>query len=425
MLLYCIHGITRKSPILHVLLRACFAAVGKFACSTLHLTAILLNTMSKETVAQDSTVIASAQAAVALPGRLVSIDALRGFDMFWIVGGDAIFRSLQNISRNPITEWINLQLQHCPWQGFRCYDLIMPLFLFIVGAVMPFSINRRLAASSSKLAVYKHILLRVIILWLLGMIQDELLAFDLNKVRLYSNTLQAIASGYLIAAVVMLHFRPKVQYLIFSGLLLAYWALLTFVPVPGVGPGQLTPQGNLAIYIDKTLMGRFQDGTVYTWILSSMTFAATVLMGVFSGRFLRQNRGAYSKVVWLLAAGLACLLTGLAWSTFFPIIKYIWSSSFVLFAGGISLILLGLFYLVIDVWGYKKWAFGFIVIGLNAIVAYMLPTFVSFRTIAGFFVRGLDKWVGDWTEFNHTLAAFFVLWLLLFYLYRNKTFVKI
>ena len=345
--------------------------------------------------------------------------------MFWIVGGDAIFRSLQNISRNPITEGINLQLQHCPWQGFHCYDLIMPLFLFIVGAVMPFSINRRLAAGSGKLAVYKHILLRVIILWLFGMIQDELLAFDLNKVRLYSNTLQAIASGYLIAAVVMLHFRPKVQYLIFSGLLLAYWALLTFVPVPGVGPGQLTPQGNLAIYIDKTLMGRFQDGTAYTWILSSMTFAATVLMGVFSGRFLRQNRGAYSKVVWLLAAGLACLLTGLAWSTFFPIIKYIWSSSFVLFAGGISLILLGLFYLVIDVWGYKKWAFGFIVIGSNAIVAYMLPTFVSFRTIALFFVRGLDKWVGGWTEFTHTTAAFFVLWLLLFYLYRNKTFVKI
>ena len=252
--------------------------------------------MSKETVAQNSTVIAAVQDAVALPGRLVSIDALRGFDMFWIIGGDAIFRSLHNISRNPITEKINLQLEHCQWQGFHFYDLIMPLFLFIVGAVMPFSLGRRVAAGSSKLAVYKHILLRVIILWLLAMIQDDLLAFDLNKVRLYSNTLQAIASGYLIAAVVMLHFRPKVQYLIFGGLLLAYWALLTFVPVPGVGPGQLTPEGNLAIYIDKTLMGRFQDGTAYTWILSSMTFAATVLMGVFSGRFLRHNRGAYSKV---------------------------------------------------------------------------------------------------------------------------------
>jgi predicted acyltransferase len=382
--------------------------------------------MSKETVAlNNSKVIAAAQAAAASPGRLISIDALRGFDMFWIVGGDAIFRNLQNISRHPITEWINLQLQHCPWQGFRFYDLIMPLFLFIVGAVMPFSLDRRIAAGSSKLALYKHILLRVIILWLLGMIQDELLAFDLNKLRLYSNTLQAIASGYLIAAVVMLHFRPKVQHLIFGGLLLAYWALLTFLPVPGAGPGQLTPEGNLAIYIDKSLMGRFQDRTAYTWILSSMTFAATVLMGVFAGRFLRQNRSGYSKVVWLLAAGLACLLAGLAWSTFFPIIKYIWSSSFVLFSGGICLILLGLFYLVIDVWGYRKWAFGFVVIGSNAIVAYMLPTFVSFRSTANFLVTGLDKWLGGWTGFIHALITFGLLWLLLLYLYRKKTFVKI
>jgi predicted acyltransferase len=360
-----------------------------------------------------------------ISGRLLSIDALRGFDMFWIIGGDAIFRSLRNISGNSVTGWINLQLQHCPWQGFHFYDLIMPLFLFIVGAVLPISLDRRIAAGSSKLALYKHIFLRVIILWLMGMIQDELLAFDLNKLRIYSNTLQAIASGYFIAAIVMLHLRPRVQYLIFGGLLLAYWALLTFVPVPGIGPGQLTPEGNLAIYIDKSLMGRFQDKTAYTWILSSMTFAATVLMGVFAGRFLRQNRNAYSKVFWLLAAGLLCLLAGLAWSTFFPIIKYIWSSSFVLFSGGICLILLALFYLVIDVLGYRKWAFGFIVIGSNAIVAYMLPTFVSFRSIGNFFVNGLNKWTGSWTELIHTLAAFGVLWLLLLFLYRKKTFVKI
>jgi predicted acyltransferase len=382
--------------------------------------------MSKETVRLDNGKAGGGTAAAAvLPGRLVSIDALRGFDMFWIVGGDAIFRSLHNISANPVTEWINVQLEHCPWQGFHFYDLIMPLFLFIVGVVMPFSLDRRMAEGSSKFSLYKHILLRVIILWLLAMIQDELLAFDLNKVRLYSNTLQAIAAGYFLAAVVMLHFKPKVQYMIFSGLLLAYWALMMLIPVPGFGSGQLTPDGNLAIYIDKSLMGRFQDKTAYTWILSSMTFAATVLLGTFAGRFLRQNRGSYSKAVWLIAAGLMCLLAGLVWSNYFPIIKYIWSSSFVLFAGGISLILLSLFFLVIDVWGCKKWAFVFIVIGSNAIVAYMLPTFVPFRNIGGFFVNGLDKWIGNWKEFNHTVAAFMALWLLLLFLYRKKTFIKI
>jgi predicted acyltransferase len=372
-----------------------------------------------------SGVISGKKDTPALTGRLISIDALRGFDMFWIVGGDAIFRSLQNISRNPITERINLQLQHCPWQGFRFYDLIMPLFLFIVGVVLPFSLGRRIAAGSSKLAIYKHILIRVVILWLLAMIQDELLAFDLNKLRLYSNTLQAIASGYLITSIVMLHLRPRVQYFIFGCLLVTYWALMTFVPVPSHGPGQLTPDGNLAIYIDKSLMGPFQDKTAYTWILSSMTFAATVMMGSFAGRFLHTSRSGFSKVLILLTVGIASLLAGLVWSTFFPIIKYIWSSSFVLFAGGISLILLALFYLVIDVLAYRKWAFGFIVIGSNAIVAYMLPTFISFRSIGNFFVSGLDKWVGGWTEFIHTLAAFVVLWLLLLVLYRKKIFVKI
>lgn len=380
-----------------------------------------MHTIAKETVKLDSRVTPAANVAV----RLTSIDALRGFDMFWIVGGDAIFRSLRNISANPVTDCINVQLTHCQWQGFHFYDLIMPLFLFIVGAVMPFSIDRRIAAADSKLKLYKHILVRVIILWLLGMIQDELLSFDLNKLRLYSNTLQAIASGYLISSVVMLHAKPRWQYVIFGWLLVGYWALMTFVPVPGVGSGQFTAQGNLAIYIDKSLMGRFQDGTAYTWILSSMTFSATVLMGVFAGRFLRQNRREYFKVFCLLAAGAASLLAGLAWSTYFPIVKYIWSSSFVLFSGGFCLILLALFYLIIDVWGLRKWAFGFIVIGSNAIVAYMLPTFVSFWTIANFFVGGLDKWVGGWGGFIHAFTTFGLLWLLLLFLYRKKTFVKI
>ena len=200
---------------------------------------------------------------------------------------------------------------------------------------------------------------------------------------------------------------------------------MTLVPVPEIGAGKLTPDGNLAIYLDKAIMGRFQDKTAYTWILSSMTFAATVLMGVFAGRFLRQNINGFLKVFWLVIAGLICLFAGLAWSIVFPIVKYIWSSSFVLFAGGISLILLALFYLVIDVLGYKKWAFGFIVIGSNAIVAYMLPTFVPFRKIGDFFVTGLDKWTGGWTEFIHCLAGFLVLWLLLLFLYRKKTFIKI
>jgi predicted acyltransferase len=357
--------------------------------------------------------------------RIVSIDALRGFDMFWIIGGGAIFKSLDEIFQHPVTLWIYTQLNHAAWEGFHFEDLIMPLFMFLSGVVMPFSFERRLA-EGDKLRLYRHILLRVAILWILGMIaQGNLLTYDLSKLKLYSNALQAIAAGYLIAAVVVIHFRPRIHYIFFAAFLLLYWALLALVAVPGMGAGQLTEDGNLAIFIDKLLLGRFQDGTSYTWILSSITFAATVLMGVFAGRFLQLDiRGLY-RAWGLMAAGLVYMIAGWVWNCWFPIIKHLWTSSFVLFSGGISMMLLGLFYLIIDVWDWKKWAFGFVVIGSNAIVAYMVCNFVYFSDIANCLIGGLDKWMGNGTVFVHSTTSFILLWLALWYMYRNKTFVKI
>jgi predicted acyltransferase len=357
--------------------------------------------------------------------RIISIDALRGFDMFWIIGGGAMFKSLHEIFQHPATQWLHTQLNHVAWEGFWFEDLIMPLFMFLAGVVMPFSFERRLA-EGDKLKLYRHILLRVVILWILGMIaQGNLLAYDLSMLKLYSNTLQAIAAGYLIASVVIIHFRLRIQYILFAAFLLLYWALLTLVPVPGFGAGQLTEDGNLAIFIDKTLLGQFQDGTPYSWILSSMTFAATVLMGVFSGRFLRLGISGSYKACGLMAAGLVYLIAGWVWGGWFPIIKHIWTSSFVLFSGGICMILLGLFYVVIDVWGWKKWAFGFVVIGSNAIVAYMAGYFIYFGNIGDYFIGGLGKWTEQWMGFVHSTTAFVLLWLVLWYLYRNKYFVKI
>lgn len=358
--------------------------------------------------------------------RIISVDALRGFDMFWIIGGGAVVENGAKPFDGPVSSWIQNQLRHVPWEGFHFEDLIMPLFLFLVGVVMPFSFDKRLAEGTNKLKLYRHILLRVILLWILGMIkQGYLLEFNLDTLKLYSNTLQAIASGYLIAAIILLHCKPRLQMGICAGLLLVYWALLAWVPVPGFGAGNLTPEGNLAIYIDKLLLGRFQDGTPYTWILSSMTFAATVLLGVFSGRFLKSAAAGLSKFAGLMIAGLACLLAGWLWSGWFANIKHLWTSSFVLISGGMCMLLLGLFYLVIDVWGRRKWAYGFVVIGSNAIVAYMADSVFNFWDIADRLVGGLDRWTGDWTGLVHALAAFGVLWLGLWYLYRNRTFVKI
>ena len=361
-------------------------------------------------------------------GRIMSIDALRGFDMFFIIGGERIFASLHDVFNRPQTEWIRTQLTHVKWEGFRFEDLIMPLFLFIVGVVMPYSFDKRLDADHGKMRLYLHILRRTVILFVLGMIaQGNLLEYDLSKLHIYSNTLQAIAAGYIIAAIIMLNLGLRWQIATTGILLLLFWALMMLVPFPGRGADVLTPDSNLAIYIDRVIFGSFIDGTdpPYTWILSSMTFGCTVMLGVMAGHLLRSDKVGIRKVLWLLAAGGGCIVAGLLWNLCFPIIKHLWTSSFVLFSGGLCFMLLALFYLVIDVLGFRKWTFGFVVIGMNAIAVYMATHLINFRNIGGVFVEGLEKYAGNWYPLIYATAGFAVVWLILWWMYRKKSFIKI
>lgn len=302
----------------------------------------------------------------------------------------------------------------------------MPLFLFIVGVAMPFSFHKRLEQASSKRRLYFHIIKRTIILFVLGMIAGgRLLQYDLSKLRIYCNTLQAIAAGYLIASIIMLNMRVAWQIITTVALLLLFWVLMMLVPVPGYGGVVLQSEANLALYIEKLIQGRFYGGGGYAWILSSITFGCTVMMGVMAGYLLRCQRRPAAKVAWLLAIGAGCLLVGLLWHNWFPIIKRIWSSSFVLFSAGLCYLLLALFYLVIDVWGFKKWAFGFVVIGTNAIAVYMATHLFDFRHVGNIFVGNLDKWLGPWNDFVQAVAAFAAVWLILYWMYRKKSFIKI
>ncbi len=364
--------------------------------------------------------------AVTTSSRLASVDALRGFVMFWIIGGQWIFGSLDKIFDCPATRFISTQLQHVKWEGFRFEDLIMPLFLFIVGVAMPFSFGKRIARGDSKKQLYYHVVKRVVILWILGMmVQGNLLKYDLSKLQLYSNTLQSIAAGYLIASIAMLHLGKVCQILLAVMLMLLFWILMTCVPVPGYGPGVLTPEGNLAVYLDKLILGPFRPPLTYTWILSSMTFGSTVMLGVMAGYLLRSERKQVTKIIGLLAAGIACLVLGLIWNDSFPIIKYLWTSSFVLYAAGWCYLLLALFYLLIDVWGLKKCAFGLVVIGMNAIAVYVSTRLFDFRLIGDIFVGGLAKWLGSCNDLVRGVAGFSVIWLILYWMYRKKTFIKI
>ena len=356
----------------------------------------------------------------------MAVDALRGFDMFWIVGGGELVQRAIRIFVNPIPAPLDGQFEHVPWEGFAAWDLIMPLFLFIVGTSMPLAYARRIEHGQSNRDLYLHMIRRVAILWVLGMIaQGNLLSFNPAKLHFYSNTLQAIASGYAIATIVMLSAGVLGQAIATAALLVLYWLLLTFVPIPGHAPRVLDPYTNLALYVDESILGRFRDGTTYTWILSSLTFGATVLLGVMSGHILRAGKPSKTKALWLFGLGVAGIALGLLWGIWFPIIKHIWTSSFVLYAAGWSFLLLAIFYCIVDLLKFQRWAFGFVVIGANAIVAYMVGELLS----AGFFEHlmfGSDAAKMPATAaFSLAAIVFGLLWLGLYLMYRKKIFVRI
>jgi len=358
--------------------------------------------------------------------RVMAVDALRGFDMFWIVGGGELVQRAIRIFADPIPASLERQFGHVQWEGFAAWDLIMPLFLFIVGTSMPLAYARRMERGQTRRDLYAHMIRRVAILWVLGMIaQGNLLTFDPAKVHFYSNTLQAIASGYAIATVVMLNVGVMGQAISTAGLLVLYWLLLTFVPAPGSGAGMLESHANLALYVDEFILGRFRDGTTYTWILSSITFGATVLLGVMSGHMLRAVKPARTKALWLFGSGIAGIALGLLWGLWSPIIKHIWTSSFVLYAAGWSFLLLAAFYCIVDVLQFRRWAFVFVVIGMNAIVAYMIGELFSVGFFEDRLFGGAAHKMPASAAFSLSVIVFGIFWLGLYLMYRKKIFVRI
>lgn len=356
----------------------------------------------------------------------MSVDALRGFDMFWIVGGVEVVRSLLELYCKPLPPWLAYHFDHVDWVGFSAWDLIMPLFLFIVGVSMPFSFTKRMERGEPKGGIYAHVARRFLILWVLGMVaQGGLLHFDIDRLSFYSNTLQAIAVGYVIGAVALMELKLRGRLILTGALLLAYWALIALVPVPGKGAGVLEEHANLPLYLDTVILGGFRDGTTYAWILAGLTFGATTLLGILGGELLRSKLPPMRKVAWLTAAGVGCIAAGLLWSVWFPIIKHIWTSSMVLYAGGWSYLLLAAFYLVIDVWGYRKWSFFFIVIGMNAIAVYMAVHVFKFDVIAAQLVGHLAERLPRLSDVIVSVTALGIVWGILYWMYRKKTFIKI
>jgi predicted acyltransferase len=366
------------------------------------------------------------------------VDALRGFSMFCILGMDSLARSLEEMLKHT-TPWlaavgstISTQFTHAPWEGAYFYDLIFPLFIFVTGVSIVFSLTK-LVATKGKLAAHKRVLRRVVILFVLGIIGYGGISENWSDIRL-GGVLQRIALCYLFASLMFLNFSLRGMIAAFVTLLVGYWALMTFVPVPDIGAGSFAQGKNLANWIDANyLPGRKWNGT---WdpegILSTLPAIGTCLLGVFAGLLL-QNKDIepQKKSFWLLGAGVVMIGAGLLWSLQFPIIKYIWTSSFVLVAGGFAALMLGAFHYVMDVRGYKAWAQMFIWIGASAITLYVFNIVFGFNVVAQRLVGGdLAEWVDKWLtpgagDFLGAVVTLGLVVLTARFLYRRKIFLRV
>ncbi|MBI5394133.1 MAG: DUF5009 domain-containing protein [Verrucomicrobia bacterium] len=375
-------------------------------------------------------------------GRLASLDALRGLDMFWIIGGSSVAQAAAKASSQPWLDWVPVQMKHVPWDGFHFIDLIFPLFLFMIGVAIPYALGKRFSRGDSRARIYGHLVFRVVVMVVLGMmVNGSLLTFDPKKFELTYSVLQMLALGYFVAAVLFLNLGLRNQIIATVVMLAGYWALLAFVPGPGHEIGKFREGCNVGDWVTEWMFGKWR-GQQVGWVVGILGHASTAMLGVFAGQLIRSGLGAWQKLRWLAVLGVGCLVAGVLWSgwltewfpgawsqwpIWFPIIKNRWTSSYVLYAGGISFLLLALCYLIIDVRGRRRWAAPFMAIGANSIFAYMAWQLCSsaFRRVSEVFLGGLKPYAGPWHEAILAAGALAVLWILLGYLYRKGTLIRI
>jgi predicted acyltransferase len=364
--------------------------------------------------------------------RLASLDAFRGLTVAGMV-----------LVNNP-GSWASIYwpLDHAEWSGWTPTDMIFPFFVFIVGVSITLSLARKVENGVDSWGLFRNVLRRSLIIFGLGLFLQGFPFFNLHTIRI-PGVLQRIAICYFCASIIFLKTRWRTQAVIAGGLLIAYWIIMKTIPAPGFAAGDLSRAGNLAAYVDRSILG------VHNWkpdydpegILSSIPAIATALFGVLTGHWLRSAKPQFEKVTGLFVAGLVCVVAGWAIDPWFPINKALWTSSFVIFMAGMALQLLALFYWLIDIKGIKKWALPFTIYGVNAIAVFVL---------SGLAARLMGLWkisqsdgskidahtfiyqllFASWAEpINASLffaISYVLIWLFLMWLlYRKNIFIKV
>jgi len=375
-------------------------------------------------------------------GRLVSLDALRGFVMFWIMSGEHIIHALAKAAPIPVFVWMSSQLHHTEWEGITFYDMIFPIFLFVAGVSMPYSFEKKMSIAGvntpmelparEKKKIYLSMLKRTCILIFLGFIVNGLLRFDGYDQTRFASVLGRIGLAWFFAGIIYLNFNLKKQIIWFIGILIGYYLAMKLIPVPDFGAGVLTKEGSLEGYIDRLFLPGRLHSKVYDpeGLFSTIPAVATALLGMFLGTFLKTKANHFStnkKILIMVASAIVLIGIGLIWNYDFPINKHLWSSSFVCFVGGCSILFFTFFYLTIDVLGFHKWAFPLILIGSNSILIYMASEgLVNFGHTADFVFGGLIKFSPlVWQPVFITLSVTLIQLVLLYFLYKKKWFLKV
>ncbi len=373
----------------------------------------------------------SSPAVIALekPKRLISIDSLRGFDMLLISGGGTFLVLLENKTGLAWVDWLGMQLQHPAWNGFTFYDFIFPLFLFIAGVSLPFSLNRGLESGLTKADLYRKAFWRMVILILLGILDKNhpVKFFEPDQIRVAS-VLGRIGIAGFITTLLYLNFSWQKRLLWVAGILLFYYAALFLIPVPGFGAGDLSIEGNLVGWFDRNFLpGRLLQ-KIYdeNGLLTQLPALCLTVLGAMAGDILRNDWKESRKLQLLMLAGLTGIGLGLIWGMHFPINKHLWTSSFILLTGGMAFIFLSFFYFIIDIMKYQKWAFFFQVIGMNSLTIYLAYHFIDFYQTSDILFSGLYSPAPEqWHKAFEALGALALVWSLMYFLYRKKIFIKI
>lgn len=361
--------------------------------------------------------------------RLMSLDALRGFDMLFIMGFASLVVAVCGLWPSAAADAVAASMSHVAWDGFVHHDTIFPLFLFIAGVSFPYSVAKQRAGGMSEGRIYAKIVRRGLTLVVLGVVYNGLFKLDFENLRIAS-VLGRIGLAWSIAAVLYLNFGVKTRAAIAVAVLVGYGALSALVAAPdAAGAGALTFEGNLAGYIDRQFLpGKLIYGTFDPeGLLSTVPAVVTAMLGMFTGEFVRRSdiRGG-RKALWMAAAAAALLAAGLAFSGVLPVNKKLWSSTFVCVVGAYSLGMFALFYYLIDVRGWRRWTLFFRVVGLNSITIYLAQRIVGFGRISDFFLGGIASKCPEAMAAVISSAGYVaVCWLFLYFLYRKNVFLKV